>query len=87
MADYVIATTVTTGQEETIERVKEALAGEGFGVLSEIMVHETLKEKIGADLIVMDEDARIGYMPVRVWGCPTTAMWVYRLGPQRAVLV
>ena len=32
----------------------------------------------------MAEDARIGYMPVRVWGCPTTAMWVYRLGPQRA---
>ncbi len=37
-----------------------------------------------SDLIVMSEDARIGYMPVRVWGCPTTAMWVYRLGPQRA---
>ena len=36
------------------------------------------------DLIVMEEDARIGYMPARVWGCPTTAMWVYRLGPQRA---
>jgi enoyl-CoA hydratase len=37
-----------------------------------------------SDLIVMSEDARIGYMPVRVWGCPTTAMWVYRLGPQHA---
>lgn len=37
-----------------------------------------------SDLIVMAEDARIGYMPVRVWGCPTTAMWVYRLGPERA---
>jgi enoyl-CoA hydratase len=37
-----------------------------------------------ADLIVMAEDARIGYMPARVWGCPTTAMWVYRLGPERA---
>jgi len=37
-----------------------------------------------ADVIVMAEDARIGYMPVRVWGCPTTAMWVYRLGPERA---
>ena len=36
------------------------------------------------DLIVMADDARIGYMPARVWGCPTTAMWVYRLGPQRA---
>ncbi|MDJ0982473.1 MAG: crotonase/enoyl-CoA hydratase family protein [Kiloniellales bacterium] len=36
------------------------------------------------DLIVMAEDAEIGYMPVRVWGCPTTAMWVYRLGPEKA---
>ena len=37
-----------------------------------------------ADIVVMSTDARIGYMPVRVWGCPTTAMWVYRLGPERA---
>jgi enoyl-CoA hydratase len=36
------------------------------------------------DLLVMAEDARIGYMPTRVWGCPTTAMWTYRLGPARA---
>ncbi len=37
-----------------------------------------------SDVIVMAEDARIGYMPVRVWGCPTTAMWLYRLGPEKA---
>ena len=37
-----------------------------------------------SDIIVMAEEARIGYMPVRVWGCPTTAMWVYRLGPEKA---
>ncbi|MCU0957730.1 MAG: crotonase/enoyl-CoA hydratase family protein [Hydrogenophaga sp.] len=36
------------------------------------------------DLLVMANDARIGYMPTRVWGCPTTAMWTYRLGPTRA---
>lgn len=36
------------------------------------------------DLLVMAEDARIGYMPTRVWGCPTTAMWTYRLGAARA---
>ena len=36
------------------------------------------------DLLVMAEDARIGYSPSRVWGCPTTAMWTYRLGPTRA---
>ena len=36
------------------------------------------------DLIVIEDEAQIGYMPVRVWGCPTTAMWVYRLGLERA---
>lgn len=36
------------------------------------------------DLLVMADDARIGYMPTRVWGCPTTAMWTYRLGAMRA---
>jgi enoyl-CoA hydratase len=39
---------------------------------------------LACDLVVMAEDARIGYMPARVWGCPTTAMWVYRLGAERA---
>ena len=36
------------------------------------------------DFIVMEDKARIGYMPVRVWGCPSPAMWVYRLGAMRA---
>ena len=36
------------------------------------------------DLLVMADDAKIGYMPTRVWGCPTTAMWTYRLGALRA---
>jgi enoyl-CoA hydratase/carnithine racemase len=37
-----------------------------------------------SDMIVMAEDARIGYPPARVWGCPTTAMWIYRVGAERA---
>jgi enoyl-CoA hydratase len=36
------------------------------------------------DLVVIADDARIGYMPARVWGCPTTAMWVFRLGAEKA---
>lgn len=36
------------------------------------------------DFLIMTEDARIGYPPSRVWGVPTPAMWVYRLGPQAA---
>jgi enoyl-CoA hydratase len=37
-----------------------------------------------SDLLVIAEDATIGYPPARVWGSPTTAMWAHRLGPQRA---
>src|SRR5919204_127670 len=37
-----------------------------------------------SDLIACAEDCRIGYPPARVWGSPTTAMWVYRLGLERA---
>ncbi len=37
-----------------------------------------------SDIVVMSDDARIGYPPARVWGCPTTAMWVYRLGAEKA---
>jgi enoyl-CoA hydratase len=37
-----------------------------------------------SDLLIAAADAKIGYPPARVWGSPTTAMWAYRLGPQRA---
>ncbi|HWF35192.1 MAG TPA: crotonase/enoyl-CoA hydratase family protein [Solirubrobacteraceae bacterium] len=37
-----------------------------------------------SDLLVIARDAKIGYPPARVWGSPTTSMWAYRLGPQRA---
>jgi len=36
-----------------------------------------------ADLIVAGDDASFGYPPARVWGTPTTAMWVYRMGLER----
>ena len=37
-----------------------------------------------SDLLVIADDARIGYPPARVWGSPTTAVWAYRIGVQRA---
>ena len=37
-----------------------------------------------SDLIYMATDAQIGYPPARVWGEPTTMMWVYRLGLEHA---
>ena len=36
------------------------------------------------DIIVAGESASFGYPPSRVWGTPTTAMWVYRMGLERA---
>jgi enoyl-CoA hydratase len=37
-----------------------------------------------SDLLVIAEDAKIGYPPARVWGSPTTAMWALRVGAMRA---
>ena len=37
-----------------------------------------------SDLIACADDCRIGYPPARVWGSPTTAMWMYRLGLERS---
>jgi len=37
-----------------------------------------------ADLTIMGDNAKMGYMPTRVWGCPSTAMWVHRVGPEKA---
>jgi enoyl-CoA hydratase len=37
-----------------------------------------------ADLLVIEDKAKIGYPPARVWGAPTTALWAHRVGAQRA---
>jgi enoyl-CoA hydratase/carnithine racemase len=37
-----------------------------------------------ADIIIAGQSASFGYPPSRVWGTPTTAMWVYRMGLERA---
>jgi enoyl-CoA hydratase len=37
-----------------------------------------------SDLLLIAEDAKIGYPPARVWGSPTTALWAHRIGVQRA---
>jgi len=36
------------------------------------------------DLLYMADDAWIGYAPSRIYGTPTTMMWVYRLGLEHA---
>ena len=47
---YGCDTTLQVPYEEAIARVKEALKAEGFGVLTEIDVRQTLREKLGAEM-------------------------------------
>jgi len=37
-----------------------------------------------SDLLVIAEDAKIGYPPARVWGSPTTSVWAFRVGIEKA---
>ena len=37
-----------------------------------------------SDLLVIAEDAKIGYPPARVWGSPTTSLWFHRIGLEKA---
>jgi enoyl-CoA hydratase len=37
-----------------------------------------------SDLLLIEDKAPIGYPPARVWGVPTTALWAFRLGVERA---
>lgn len=46
---YYIEKTVTTDFESAVKLATEALKKEGFGVLSEINIHEKLKEKLNVD--------------------------------------
>jgi uncharacterized protein (DUF302 family) len=46
---YTLTSTTPTPFAETVERVRAELQAEGFGVLCEIDVQATLKEKLGVD--------------------------------------
>lgn len=46
---YGFGTTITAAYDQAVERTKTALKEQGFGVLTEIDVKQTLKEKLGAD--------------------------------------
>jgi uncharacterized protein (DUF302 family) len=46
---YFFKTVVDLPYEEAIKKVTEALAAEGFGILTEIDVKATLKEKLDVD--------------------------------------
>jgi uncharacterized protein (DUF302 family) len=46
---YYLGRTLSVGFDEAVTRTVDALKNEGFGVLTEIDVKETLKKKIGVD--------------------------------------
>lgn len=48
---YYMAKSVSMPFEAALTKTREALAAEGFGVLTEIDVRETLKKKINADIM------------------------------------
>jgi enoyl-CoA hydratase len=37
-----------------------------------------------SDLLIIEDTAKIGYPPARVWGVPTTALWAHRIGIEKA---
>lgn len=46
---YYISKTLETTFEQAVDRVTESLKMEGFGVLTEINIHDKLKEKLDVD--------------------------------------
>jgi len=47
--EYYFSKTLNVTFEEAVKLTTEALKSEGFGVISEINMHEKLKEKLGVD--------------------------------------
>ena len=56
MGSYGFGVTVAVPPEEAVARITEALKAEGFGVLTEIDVQQTLKQKLGQEM-----------PPYRIW--------------------
>ncbi len=46
---YYFSKTVQTSFDDAVEKVTAALSEEGFGVISEIDIHEKIKAKVGVD--------------------------------------
>ena len=47
--EYYFTKTLATSFDEAVRRVTDALKTEGFGIISEINIHDKLHEKLGVD--------------------------------------
>jgi uncharacterized protein (DUF302 family) len=47
--EYYFCKTLNISYDEAVKQISEALKTEGFGVISEINMHDRLKEKVGVD--------------------------------------
>jgi len=47
--EYYFSKTINLSFDEALTRIADVLKSEGFGVISEIRMHEKLKEKLGID--------------------------------------
>jgi len=47
--EYYFSKTLKTSFDEAVQRTVEVLKTEGFGIISEINIHEKLKEKLNVD--------------------------------------
>ncbi len=47
--EYYFSKTINASFDEAINRITEALKTEGFGIVSEIRMHEKFKEKLDID--------------------------------------
>lgn len=47
--EYYFSKTLETSFDEAVQRTVEVLKTEGFGIISEINIHEKLKEKLNVD--------------------------------------
>ena len=63
MTRYSMTITVADGYERTVQRTREELANEGFGVLTEIDVAATLQKKLG-----------VGFRPYVIFGACNPAL-------------
>jgi uncharacterized protein (DUF302 family) len=48
--NYALSTTVNLPYRAAVGQVRDALAGQGFGILTEIDLQATLKKKLGVDI-------------------------------------